>query len=243
MNEFDQKIELLSREISDAKAKVNTALRSTVIFYLIIIIGVTVYTLYLGSKIREMATPQTVATMIGSTIKEQMPEVQRQLVQQAKTQAPILAKQTIDAGEKMLPEIEILAKTKIDAGVTMLVDHTVNKAMPVVLEHVKEKFDEISKHKALVSDKKMAETIADILSEEVAGELDKVFNASFYNALNNLQKDIDAIAQKAPGKLTQRELAEKRVIIYWLYLVENAEPGASPLAEVLRLFPEYQFTK
>jgi len=243
MNEFDNKIQQLGKEIADARFKVDTALRSTVIFYIIIIVGVTFYTLYLSSKIQQLATPQTVATMIGSAVKEQMPKIQQQLVQQAKLQAPILAKKTIDSGEKLLPQAEMLIKSKIDAGVASIVDHTFNAAMPVLVERIKGNFDEISKHKNLITDKKTSEAIADLLSVQIASELDKVIDSAFYNELTKFQKDIDAIAQKAPSKITQRELAEKRVIIYWLYLVEKAEPGESPLVEVLRLVPEYKFGK
>ena len=195
MNEFDNKIQQLGKEIADARFKVDTALRSTVIFYIIIIVGVTFYTLYLSSKIQQLATPQTVATMIGSAVKEQMPKIQQQLVQQAKLQAPILAKKTIDSGEKLLPQAEMLIKSKIDAGVASIVDHTFNAAMPVLVERIKGNFDEISKHKNLITDKKTSEAIADLLSVQIASELDKVIDSAFYNELTKFQKDIDAIAQ------------------------------------------------
>ncbi len=243
MNELDQRLLKLSEEVTAAKGKLNTALRSSVIFYIIIIVGVTAYTLYVGGKIRQLGTPQTVAAMIGNAFKEKMPDFQRQLVQQARTQATIMAKQTIDLGERMIPQAEMLAKAKIDAGISAMIDHTVNKAMPTLLESLKASFDEVCKKKDLITDKKLAEEVAALLAARLAAELDNAIDVSFYNELNKLQQDIDAIAQKAPGKLTQRELAEKRVIIYWLYLVEKAEPGTSPLAEVLRFMPEYKFGK
>jgi|GEM_PF-3016323 len=243
MSEFDQKIQTLSQEIAAAKAKVNHTLRNSVIFYIVIIIGVTAYTLYLSNRIQQLATPETVAELIGNTVKTKMPQIQQRLVQEAKVQAPILARKTVDLGEKMLPQAEILVKTKIDAGITAIIDHTVNAALPVLVDRLKTSFDAISQHKNLIADKKTAENIADLLSTQIADELDKVINLSFYDGLTKLQSDIDAIAQKAPGKLTQRELAEKRVIVYWLYLIDKAEPGESPFVELLRFIPEYKFGK
>jgi len=243
MNDFDKRIEELSKEIAAARTKVDTALRYTVIFYLVVIVGITAYTLYLSTQIQKQATPQTVAALIGNAVRDKMPQIQQQLVQQAKTQAPIMATKTIDLGQRMLPQAEMLIKTKIDAGISSIVDHTINTSLPILTERIKANFDEISKNKKLITDKKTAEAIADLLSTQVALELDKVINMSFYNELDKLQKDLDSIAQKSATKLTQRELAEKRVIIYWLYLIEKAEPGQSPMAEILRLIPEYKFSK
>lgn len=243
MNELNNRVQQLAKEIADARFKVDTALRSTIVFYIIVILGITAYTLYLGYKIQQLATPQTVATMIGSALKDQMPAIQQQLVQQAKIQAPIMAKKTIDAGEKLLPQAEMLIKSKIDSSIETIIDKTVNTAMPVIMDRLKANFDDISKHKNLIADKKTAETIADLLSTGIAAELDKVIDTSFYNEITKLQKDIDSIAQQSAAKITMREMAEKRVIIYWLYLVEKAEPGESPMVELLRLFPEYKFSK
>jgi len=241
MNEFDKKIQELAEEIKTTRFKVDTALRSTVVFYAIVIIGVAAYTLYIGNRIQEYATPQAVAALLGDKVREQLPEICKTLVQQARTQAPIMATKTIDAGEKLLPQMEILAKSKIDAGVAMIIDHTVKATFPALLEQLKPSFDEISKNKSLISDKKTAEDIANILSGQIGIELDKVIDASFYTELSRFEKDIYALAGKAPHKLTQQELAEKRAIVYWLYLVEKAEPGESPLVELLRLVPEYKF--
>lgn len=240
MNEFDKRIQKLSEEIADARFKVDTTLRSTAVFYIIMIVVMTLYTLYVGFQAQEMATPKTVAIMIGDSIRGQMPQLQKKLVSQAKLQAPVMAGKTIDLVEKVIPRVEDVIKTRIDATVEMIVESVFTKMMPQLAESIKGNFDEISKHKSLVSDKKTAEVIADILSAKVAEEMDKITDHNFYNRLNQFQAEIDLLAQKAPSKLTQRELAEKQIIIYWLYLVENAEPGNGPVVEILRFASQLQ---
>lgn len=236
MSEIDRKIQDISKTIEQTRFKVDTSVRSTAICYIIIIVLFTVYTIWTGSKIRELATPANIAAMISSKFSERLPELKQTMIEQAKTQAPIMAANTVDMAVNAIPGLEDLAKVQIDATIESVINTAFKEMLPQLQEACKQVLDKVAENKDMVKDSNVSKAVAAELANRIDAELNKIIDNAFYTRLSEFRQEIADMAAKPEKKLTLKELAEKRVIIYWMFLVENEEIGTSPLVESLRFF-------
>ncbi len=74
-----------------------------------------------------------------------------------------------------------------------------------------------------------------IFVEILENEMDKYINDKFISEAFKLRYKLNSLA--APKKeLTRRESAQRKIIVNWLYLVDNARTGETPLSNFINRF-------
>jgi hypothetical protein len=232
--ELLKKLEALEKSIVQDKQRAEKSFVTTLVIYGILLIFVIGYTTFLTNSLRATATPETVAAFLGSAVEEQIPELKTYIKENAKTQAPIWAAKAVDYTIDMIPQLESIAKEQIDVLVTSLINQFRNEYMPDVVKFCRENLDMAFKNADIVSDEEMAKAVSGILVEELEDEVDKLLTDKFFFKMKELRKEIDRIATTPDSNMTRRDLAEKRVLLYWTFLVDHAETGQSHFLDAIR---------
>ena len=218
------RIELLEQKLNAQLKKSKTSLKITFIVYLIITIFVIAYTSYITLTFEDLATPSTVAELLVMQTENTFPEINSYLDQNSQTLANSFAIDTVDYVRSMVPSLGLLVQMQFDVLVDSVNKEFSSKYLPIIDDYFKTHKSEIIKNINTMSD----ENVAKILAEELMGQINFELidiNNQFTNAMLKFKSQVNKLAYTPSDKLTRRELAHKKAIAYWMYLLKHAETG------------------
>ena len=223
-NEVNLKLEEVEKILNNQQRRYKRNMIITITCYVVLVVFVVSYTTFLMSRLKQLATPETVAELIAMRVKGQMPAIKAYVAENTKEYAVVAANQTVDYVHSSLPTLGSLIKDQMDTFTAAINNRLTTKYVPALNEYFA-----LHKDTALQSLDKLS-------NEEIAKQLSKnlmeVYNQEMDIACSNLgtdgdrlRKDIDAITKKPDSQLTKREYSEKKFLLYWMFLVKYGETG------------------
>lgn len=233
MNDIQAKIEALTQYVNEESRKISSSTKIVAVFYLLIIILVFAYTAFVSVKLREMATPKTVANYVGMKVTDSIPKLQAFLKDQTQKNAGEWADKAIDIAFEQVPKVENIARTVIDTQADRIIGEAKTNYIPEIAEHFKSNIRESLKDSDILKDEKLAKAMAHTMVGDIEAEMDKYINIELLNRIDTLEKEIAAVMDKPKDKLNQREDAERRALLYSVFLVNYANYDKSVLSKLL----------
>jgi len=234
-NDSEMKCHSLEKTLRKEYEKAIIGVKVTALIYGLLAIFVFAYTSYVYVKIRELATPANVAALAGDYAKEKIPVLKQHLVAQVNANAADWANQLADyAHKELIPQLGDTAKQQLNNLADMLMQEIKTKHLPALKDYLKKNVDEALSHAEIVSDDKIAKAYAVLLVEELDGEVDKIMDNKIYQQIENLKNEVETLIHKPKAKLTKKEDAEKRVLMYWSYLANHKDMGESLFASKMQ---------
>ena len=224
MTDTDIKLSVIEEKLASQLRKSRFSLRITAILYLVIVIFVIAYTSYVTKKFKALATPDTIAELLIMRVEQSIPLITNYLIDNSEVLAESFAIQTVDYGRSMVPSLGLLIRGQIDVFVTQINEDFSNKYLPIIDAYFSENKADIMHNINSLSDEKAAELLATSLTDQV--DFGILTAGSKFNAgMVEFKQELDYLASTPNDKLTRKELAHKRAIGYWMYLVKHAEIG------------------
>ena len=224
MTDIDIKLNIIEEKLAAQLKKSKFSLKITAILYLIIVIFVIAYSSYVTSKFKALATPDTIAELLILKAEQSIPVITDYLKDNSHALADSFANQTVDYARSMIPSLGLLIQGNIDVFITRINDEFSSKYLPIIDEYFKLNKTSILQHIKTLSNEDAAKALAEELMERVNfGVLST--GSEFNTAMVEFKQELDHLASTPNDKLTRKELAHKRAIGYWVYLVKHAEPG------------------
>ena len=233
MNDIQAKIESLSKYVNEESRKISNSTKVVAVFYLVILILVFAYTAFVSVKLREMATPKTVASYIGTKVTDSVPKLQTFLRDQTQKNAGEWADKAVDIALEQIPRVEGVVKSVIDTQADSIIGQAKTTYIPAIAGHFKSNIREILKDSEVLKDAKLAKAMAHTMVGDIDEEMDKYINAQLLNRIDALEKEVGAVMDKPKDKLNQREDAERRALLYSVFLVNYANYDKSVLSKLL----------
>ena len=227
MADIDKKIDVLEEKLSLQLKKSKRTLKTNIIAYAVIVAFVITYTAYITKSFKELATPSTVAELLVMQTELALPELNEYLKENSELIAEQAAVNTVESIRAMVPSLGLLVKMQFDVLVDSINAEFSTKYMPIIDEYLKENRKEIIYNIKTMSDEKAAKLLAEGLFEQIDFDLLNI-NNEFTGSVLKFKKEINKLAYTPNNKLTKRELAHKRAIAYWMFLLKYAEIGEIP---------------
>ncbi len=224
MNELEAKIQALSLEIASRKEKAISRARTMAVVYGVLVIIVFCYTLYVARYIQQMATPETVSSMLTSQVSAFIPDIHAKLSGYVEKEAPAMTQKIIDMAHEQVPEIEKKVQTFVDEQTTFFISDVRKELMPDFVEVLKSHSKEISENSKVLTD----EVAAQELVKTITGELDKEINYNilgdeFFGKFHELRKELDTLATKPVNEMSRKQLAERNAIVNWYHIIKSGQ--------------------
>ena len=224
MTNVNDRLEAIEEKAAIQLKKSKSSLRNTIIIYLLIIVFVVGYSSYVITKFKNLATPDTIAELLMLKTEEALPSINKYLNDNSQILADSFATQTVDYTRAMIPSIGLLAQGQLNVLVDQINNEFNQKYLPIIDEYFKEHKSEIIKNINTLSDEKSAKLLANHLMELVDfGVLN--IGAEFNASVTEFKNEINHLAYTKNSNLTKKELAHKRAIAYWMYLIKHAKIG------------------
>jgi len=224
MIDSDNRLSIIEEKLALQLKKSKSSFRITLIVYLILIVFVIVYTGYVTNKFKDLATPSTVAELLIMRAEQTIPEITYYLNDNADALAQSFAIQTVDYTRSMIPSLGVLVKGQFDVLIAAINFEFNTKYLPIIDEYFKLHKTEIITSINTLSDEKAAESLANDLMDQVDFSLLNI-NEEFSAAILKFKQEVNFLAYTPNNQLTKKELAHKRAIAYWMYLIKHAETG------------------
>lgn len=222
MNDITMKLEALEKNIESQLKKSKSRIIWTGIIYLIIIIFVFAYTSFIMHELRILAKPPVVAEFIVGQVQSRIPLATENLKKNSNAYADELATKTVAYIRSFIPLIGDMAKGQLDITTEMINLQMNEQYLPIIEEYFQDNKDQITDMFNMMTDEQMALEMNNMLFEK----LDKnatLLNGPIGETVNDLKAKIDKLANTPNSQLTNQELAQKRIIAYWIFLVEYQE--------------------
>jgi hypothetical protein len=123
-----------------------------------------------------------------------------------------------------MPSLGILIKDQLNNYSDTILQELSTKYTPALNKYFERHKSSISAGLETLSDEEAAKQLSLMLIEIFNRELDLAC-INLDNSVSELQKKIDVITRKPNSQLTKREYAEKKFLIYWMFIVKHGKMG------------------
>lgn len=218
MNDTVIKLESLEKNIETQLKKSKRGIYLVVIVYVILIAFVFAYTSFIIRELKVLAEPPVVAEFIVEQVQARIPLVTDNLKRNSNAYADAIAGSTITYIRSSIPLIGDLAKGQIDKATDMINIQMNEQYLPIIEEYFKMNKVQITDIFNQLIDDQIALQMNNILFERLDSEA-KLFNEPLTESINDLEAKILKLASTPNSQLTNKELAQKKIIAYWIFLI------------------------
>ncbi len=216
------KVDHLAKVIQEKKNKAMGTTKMYAIVYGIIVLFIFGYTSVIFAKLKEYSTPDNISALVKNKIKDSLPGLNHSLITQARKNAPIIAEKAVEAINEAIPKIEDVIKNVIDENAKKVILQIKGDIFPKFNKILRDNAKVINDSAEALTDENTAKEIAKALVKEIEREIDyNIIGDEFYKKLESFRAELEAIAVKPANQLTMKEAAERKIIVNWLYLINN----------------------
>ncbi|MCP3967679.1 MAG: hypothetical protein GY750_20665 [Lentisphaerae bacterium] len=227
------KIEKLCDEVVKEEKCLSSALNKALIFYVLVIILLGGYTIFLNTKIRQLATPANLACLINERIRDSIPKLAQNVEAKLEPGAKQMAQHTVKLASDTIPKLAEIGKTQLDYYACRLAEDVEHKHFKQFQTIFMTCMDDVAKNKDMIKDKNLGKAISQDICSRLDKEVASIIDESFFKSVDDLKLQIDKLRLKKASRMTKQEYAEKMFIIYWLYLVNNKDLDKGVMGEVI----------
>lgn len=233
--EIQARVDKVYKAIVKEEKVFNRSLTKTILLYLFIALLLIGNIIFLKVKILNEATPQNMAIVINTQIREMIPTFTEGLKAGMEPQAKQAAEKSVAVISSGIPYFKEMLKSQVNIYVNKMADEMENKHMVKFESVIDEALNKAIQNKDLAKDKDLGKAIASQISSDLDQELAKIIDKPFIDAIDKFRLETEALRTKPISQLTRKELAEKTFIVTWLYLVNTKTPEKGVFNKVIKL--------
>ncbi|GEM_PF-2703341 len=230
------KVDHISKEMQEKKNKEVSTTKLYAIVYGVLVLFVFGYTTFIFTKLKEVTTPDSISAVVTNKIKDSLPDLNKAILDQTKKNAPVLAEKAVEAVHQVIPQVETVIKDVIDENGKRLVVQIKSELFPQFLKILRDNAKPVNEASAF-TDENTAKELAKTLCKEIEDEINyNIICNDLCHQMDSLRAELEKIVSKPINQLTAKELAERRIIVKWIYLLKKGESLQSITATFVSRF-------
>lgn len=234
MTDLADRLASLEATLEGQEHQAKKKLTVTIVVYAILVLLVGAYTTVVGRSVAELTSTEALAEQIKGAVAQHLPAQRQALLAQIQGNSNAYAKSLVSYTiETCIPAVEAKTTLALASLTDMLAEAVHTRLMPAFVEFLRGDAPEIKRQYAALTDKEVGKGVALIFVSVIEAELDKYLNEQFVGDVGELQKGVRALGASG-AKLTLREDAQRRALVYWAYLVEYAPVGDSVYYDLIQ---------
>ena len=214
-DELRTKLEILTIEVKRQHKRSKASFYNVIIFCFIILVFFSLYLALLNYKIREIATPSTVAVLIADQFRStHLPIGQRKKpYAEIQNDARDMAQAAMFASPVVVPALGDCVRQIQTQDMTDTVSHL----MPLIQNEIAKNLEKILAGKEL-NPQRAAQNVMNLIPE---AELEKTVTDTYRFSFEHLIARLVYFRKADPRTLTRKDLCEKDLLLCWLYWEEK----------------------
>jgi hypothetical protein len=222
MSNLNEKITSLTEEISVLEKKTKNWKNITLAVYIVVVLFVFIYTTVIFGLIKAHLSADNISATGKNLISTKLEELRPQVINYAKENIPVLADYAVDTIKTdIIPSLENQIFLTLDIHSAKLIEVLTKEVLPQLRKSVDEQVKIAIKNENILKDKDAGKEIAHLIVNQANIEMNKLFDHKFAKAVFDLKQRLKVLATKKDSEITQKELSQRKVIVAWLYMVNN----------------------
>lgn len=239
----DDKIKAFEAKLIEERDKLQKSFKLAMITYIILALVVLIYTTFAYSAFYSLIGPEGMKEQ-GTMIVNTAADYPDKLLLEYEANRDEWAKAVTDKALAAIPEVEKVITTQLDAYNADIKEALRKEIMPGFNEYLtgttpalKVRLAELKKTRP---DATIGMVLTNVFVEYLDQETAKLLREDEVIAkAEDLQRDLHSL-QKADGKLTKKQLAERKLLVNFI-LISKLDVDGSPLLDELHKFLEKRF--
>lgn len=225
MTGLEQKIIELQTLVEEKEKRYTRSIVRTTVIYVILLLLVLGYTTFIYHSIKNAATPEALAGLLVDFARERMPDAVMTLRKELRPAGERLGKKSVDMLLDAIPQVGNIVRDMVGTQINDMLTYVEDKQMPVLYSLIDEQIADVLKAHKQTRDEKLLDFFPEIAAEKISEEMKKVLTADVFNGIQDLEKQLQFLHDTPNQKLLRRQYCEKMLIVYWVYLCDQAETG------------------
>ncbi|OQA87398.1 MAG: hypothetical protein BWY31_00767 [Lentisphaerae bacterium ADurb.Bin242] len=226
MTELEKKILALQALVEEKQKRYTRSIARTTVIYVILFLLVLGYTTFLYQSFKSTATPEALASLVVDLVRERMPDAVQSLRKELRPAGERLGKKSVDTLLDAIPQAGNILRDMIGVQINGLLVYVEDKQMPVLYKLLDEQIAEALKAHKQLKDEKLLTYFPAVATEKISEEMRKAITGDVFNGIQDLEKQLQFLRNTPNQKLLRRQYCEKMLIVYWVYLCDQAEVGS-----------------
>ncbi len=226
MTALEQKIIELQALVEEKEKQYTRSIIRTTVIYVLLFLFVLGYTTFIYQSFKTSATPEAIAGIVIDYARERMPGAVMSLRKELAPAGERLARKSVEMLLDAVPQAGNIVRDMIATQVNDLLTYVEDKQMPVFYKLVDEQIADVLKAHKEMKDEKLLNYFPDIAADKISDEMRKVVTADVFTGIQDLEGQLQFLRNTPNQKLLRRQYCEKMLIVYWVYLCDQAEVGS-----------------
>lgn len=226
MTALEQKIIELQTLVEEKEKQYTRSIVRTTAIYVILFLLVLGYTTFIYQNFKTSATPEALAGLVVDFARQRMPDAVLSIRKELRPAGERLGKKSVEMLLDAIPQAGNVVRDMIGVQINDLLTHVEDKQMPVLYSLIDEQIASVLKAHKELKDEKLLEYFPALAAEKISEEMKKVVTADVFDGVQELEKQLQFLHDTPNQKLLRRQYCEKMLIVYWVYLCDQAETGS-----------------
>jgi hypothetical protein len=227
-------LDSLEAAVKAENEKLQKSATMTLRVYAGIIVVVLVYTSVVFNWIVKEAAPKPLAARTIEMAKAQVVTTRDDFITEFKANSESYAQKCAKSIVDYMPAVEQQIELFMMESADTLVDELENQIIPAFTDYIDADKTTLKDRYKDMTDDEMTQGVALLFIEVIEKELDKYINDEFVESVEDLQRQLHALAGASSKGLTRKQDAQRRVITCWSHLSETSEIGGGILDAPLK---------
>ena len=232
MSKASDKLAAVEQLLSDREEKLRKKLTLTSIIYAVLVLFTAGYTLLIIPLIKKKTSPDAASEYAIAWALTHMSNVRINTGEQLRENSQELSKTIVKQTIELIPKFEEPLLGVVNNSVNYIVDQIEVVLIPAFTKALQKNSDELKRSYKDFEDEEKMQGLALVLVEILEKELDLYINEAFIKEVFELKKRLLELGK--PGvELTKKEIAQRDVLINWIYLSNNQATGGSAFYDLV----------
>jgi hypothetical protein len=201
--------------------------------YGLLVVFVAGYTLVIVPILKEFTTPSALGEQAHAWLLTELPAQRGALVGYCLDNSPVWAQSGVELVKSAVPAVEDRVTAALDVYSGKLADTVKVKLGPALTEAVTARTPELKSRYEELKQANRGQEIPGTLAALLGEEMDRYLTDEFVLAADQLQSQLELLANRPESQLSRREEAQRRALSAWTVLSERGELGEGVLDDLM----------
>ena len=226
MSAVSDRVKSLENLLSDREDRLNKKITRTIIIYVILVCFTGAYTIFMVYYLKRQTSPDVLSEVAVNLTSQYAAKGRDYAVNRIGDNSEELAQAVVTQTIESIPKAEIPILNAVDIFIDYVEQHMKNELIPAFTRVLEKHADELRARYQDLQDEEKMQGLALVFVDILELEMDRYINEALISEVFELKKKLLEFA-RADATLTKKQLAQREVLINWVYLTENQDVGDS----------------
>ena len=226
MSAVSDRVKSLEALVNDRENGLKKKIKRTIIIYFVLVGFTAAYTLFMVHYFKRQTSPEALSEVAVNLTSQYVAKGRAYTIERMGNNSADLAQAVVKETIASIPKAEAPILNAADIFIDYVEQHMKNELIPAFTDVLEKHSDELRTRYQDLQDEEKMQGLALVFVDILELEMDRYINEALISEVFVLKKKLLELS-RADAQLTNKEFAQREVLINWVYLTEHQDVGDS----------------